>query len=61
MANKTIISGFVEEATIIEAISMARLKKNPMAEIISLWSDKLKDNGVLSINLHPYQRFVNQF
>lgn len=39
---------------------MARLKKNPMAEIISLWSDKLSQNGVLSMNLHPYQRFVSQ-
>lgn len=39
---------------------MARLKKNPMAEIISLWSEKLTKNGVLSMNLHPYQRFVNQ-
>jgi hypothetical protein len=39
---------------------MARLKKNPMAEIISLWSDKTNENGILSMNLHPYQRFINQ-
>lgn len=39
---------------------MARLKKNPMAEIISLWSEKQIENGILSMNLHPYQRFVNQ-
>ena len=31
-----------------------------MAEIISLWSDKLHENGILSMNLHPYQRFVSQ-
>jgi hypothetical protein len=51
----------VEEESIIEAISMARLKKNPMAEIISLWSDKMPENGILSMNLHPYQRFISQF
>jgi len=39
---------------------MARLKKNPMAEIIALWSDKKEENGVLSMNLHPYKSFVNQ-
>jgi hypothetical protein len=39
---------------------MARLKKNPMAEIISLWSDKMTENGILSLNLHQYQSFVNQ-
>lgn len=39
---------------------MARLKKNPMAEIISLWSDKLQENGLLAMNLHPYQRFISQ-
>lgn len=39
---------------------MARLKKNPMSEIISLWSDKVGENGILSMNLHQYQAFVNQ-
>ena len=39
---------------------MARLKKNPMAEIISLWSDKNTDNAILSMNLHQYQNNVNQ-
>jgi|LakMenE01Jun11ns_1017448.scaffolds.fasta_scaffold7251459_1 transcriptional accessory protein Tex/SPT6 len=39
---------------------MARLKKNPLAEIVSLWSDKLIDNGLLSMNLHQYQNFVSQ-
>ena len=44
----------------MEAISMARLKQNPMAEIISLWSEEEHRNGILSMNLHPYQKFVNQ-
>lgn len=39
---------------------MARLKQNPMAEIISLWSEEEHRNGILSMNLHPYQKFVNQ-
>lgn len=39
---------------------MARLKKNPMSEIISLWSEKLTDNGILSMNLHQYQNFIDQ-
>ena len=39
---------------------MARLKKNPLAEIVSLWSDKLIDNGLLAMNLHQYQNFVSQ-
>jgi transcriptional accessory protein Tex/SPT6 len=39
---------------------MARLKKNPMSEIISLWSEKLNDNGILSMNLHQYQNFIDQ-
>ena len=39
---------------------MARLKKNPLVEIVSLWSDKLIDNGLLSMNLHQYQNFVSQ-
>ena len=39
---------------------MARLKQNPMAEIISLWSEEDSKNGILSMNLHPYQKFINQ-
>lgn len=31
MANKNIIQGICSEKCILEAISMARLKKNPMA------------------------------
>lgn len=31
-----------------------------MSEIISLWSDKVGENGILSMNLHQYQAFVNQ-
>jgi hypothetical protein len=39
---------------------MARLKKNPMSEIISLWAEKVSENGILSMNLHQYQSFINQ-
>ncbi len=60
IAKKKLTEGHIDEESIIEAISMARLKKNPMAEIISLWNEKLSKNGILSMNLHPYQRFVNQ-
>jgi hypothetical protein len=38
---------------------MARLKKNPMSEIISLWSEKANENGILSMNLHQYQGFID--
>jgi transcriptional accessory protein Tex/SPT6 len=38
---------------------MARLIKNPMSEIISLWSEKASENGILSMNLHQYQGFVD--
>lgn len=60
MAKKQIIKGIAEEESVLEAISMARLKKNPMSEIISLWSEKVGENGILSMNLHQYQSFVNQ-
>lgn len=36
------------------------MKKNPMAEILGLWSDSIEENGVLSMNLHPLQRCVNK-
>ena len=39
---------------------MARLKKNPMAEIITLWQENTNENGLLSMNLHPYQKMVSQ-
>jgi len=60
MAKKRITQGISEDITILQAISMARLKTNPMAEIIGLWADRNQENGVLSMNLHPYQDFVNQ-
>ena len=41
VAKRQIIKGQTEEEAVLEAISMARLKKNPMSEIISLWSDKM--------------------
>lgn len=42
MANKSIIQGVSSEKCILEAISMARLKKNPMAEILGLWSENIE-------------------
>jgi hypothetical protein len=38
-----------------EAISLARLKLNPMAEILNLWSENLQENGVLHIPMHYLQ------
>lgn len=60
MANKNIIQGVSSEKCILEAISMARLKKNPMAEILGLWSDNIEENGVYSMNLHPMQKYINK-
>ena len=60
VANKNKIQGVSEDKTILTAISMARLKKNPLAEILSLWSDSITENGVLSMNFHPLQRCVNR-
>jgi hypothetical protein len=60
VAKRRKISGVDEEDTILAAISMARLKQNPMAEVISLWHETAQRNGVLSMNLHPYQGFINQ-
>jgi hypothetical protein len=39
---------------------MARFKKNPMAEILALWSDSIEENGVYSMNLHPLQKYINK-
>ena len=58
IANKQNLKGIAEERVVLEAISMARLKQNPMSEILSLWSDKVEDNGVLDMNFHPLQKMV---
>ena len=60
MAKKRITQRSSEEECILQALSMARLKKNPMAETIGLWDRRFNENGILSMNLHPYQSFVNQ-
>lgn len=31
-----------------------------MLETLSLWSDNINENGILSLNLHPFQSFVDQ-
>jgi len=39
-----------ETPTILrEAISLARLKLNSLAEILNIWSDKVEENGCLHI------------
>ncbi|CAD8053042.1 unnamed protein product [Paramecium sonneborni] len=43
-----------------EAISLARYKLNPMAEVLNLWSDSIDKNGCLHLNLHPLQSMVSQ-
>ncbi|CAK75280.1 unnamed protein product (macronuclear) [Paramecium tetraurelia] len=43
-----------------EAISLARYKLNPMAEVLNLWSDAIDKNGCLHLNLHPLQAMVSQ-
>ena len=60
MAKKRKIRSENEEQVVLQAISMARMKQNPMAEILSLWSDNISENGVLSMNLHPLQKAVDQ-
>lgn len=60
MAKKRITQRSSEEECILQALSMARLKKNPMAETVGLWGRKFSDNGILSMNLHSYQSMVNQ-
>jgi transcription elongation factor SPT6 len=45
-------------AILREAISLARLKLNPLAEILNVWSDNSDENGCLHIQLHPMQRMV---
>ncbi|CAD8044839.1 unnamed protein product [Paramecium primaurelia] len=43
-----------------EAISLARYKLNPMAEVLNLWSDSIDKNGCLHLDLHPLQSMVSQ-
>lgn len=54
------MKGSNEERAILEAISLARLKLNGMAEVLTMWSEKAEDNGVLYMNMHPLQKSVNQ-
>lgn len=42
MAKKQLIKGITDERVKLEAISMARIMQNPMAEILGLWSDKIE-------------------
>ncbi len=43
-----------------QAISLARFKQNPLAETLLLWNDDITKNFCLQLNLHPFQKFVNQ-
>lgn len=31
-----------------------------MAEVLTMWSEKTEDNGVLYMNMHPLQKCINQ-
>jgi transcriptional accessory protein Tex/SPT6 len=54
------LEGSTEEISVLEAISMARYERNPLVETLSLWSDNVQQNGIISMNLHPFQSFINQ-
>ena len=43
-----------------EAISLARLKQNPLHEILRLWSHKNEENGILYMNFHHLQSNISQ-
>ena len=43
-----------------QAISLGRLKQNPMEEILQLWNEDIYNNYCLKIPLHPLQYLVNQ-
>ena len=43
-----------------EAISLARFKLNPLAEVLNIWHERPEQNGCLSINLHPLQNMLPQ-
>jgi len=42
------------------AVSLGRMKQNPIGEILNLWSAKVQTNGCLLIPLHPLQSAVSQ-
>ena len=39
-----------------ECVSLVRLRQNPLAEILNLWSDKDHENACYSI---PVENFIN--
>jgi transcription elongation factor SPT6 len=43
-----------------QAISLGRLKQNPIAEILQIWHEDSSKNSCLSIALHPLMKMVNQ-
>jgi len=43
-----------------EAVSLARMMQNPMAEVLNLWSNKFDDNPIFYIPVHPLQSIVNK-
>lgn len=49
-----------EEPIVRTAASLARLKQNPMAEILNLWHSDARLNNCLKINLHPLQNCVSK-
>ena len=43
-----------------EAISLARMSQNPMAEVLNLWTNKMEDNAIFYIPFHPLQGSLNR-
>lgn len=42
-----------------EALSLARMVQDPLAETLSLWNIKLRDNAILKFSFHTMQHMVN--
>lgn len=42
------------------AVSLGRLKQNPLSEVLGLWSENSQNNMCLNIPLHPLQKEVNR-
>jgi transcription elongation factor SPT6 len=42
-----------------EALSVARIVQDPLAESLNLWNERIKDNALLYLNYHVMQHMVN--
>jgi transcription elongation factor SPT6 len=43
-----------------KAICLARWEQDPMNEVLNLWSPIMSENQALNIELHPFQKHINQ-